>query len=524
MSYLQRASTISPRSLLLESGFWKANRAYVGAIAGGVLLMAALSPLTYQRGDSWVWLTVMIQLLVFWGAAVGARALADIEVDDAIARLVEIRVSTELGKIKGGLKDRILLDRVEADFLPHNPSHDKGVLRLFQHILHEARDRKFHPNEVVVQPFRENALGGLLRIQAVQKIALQLGILGTFAGLILAMRELADPGRNLLAASSLNLLFGALHVAFATSVAGLEVAIVLAGALLVVRRRQERFFQNMDSASAALISLARNSVIRDEFLVELEQTRSTLAQVGERVREQAKEVEVQTGTIRTGLDHLAGLRSDFDSFLEKIRQEQGIVLGEMKSVYEIISPRQVAEELRQSLEAANRQLATSFREDLHRSLSEIGQVNEALRLVKELGDQTSASREEQARSLDTSRATFEKGAVELMGTMGAVARLQSDLAARLDTSARAFHAESRPASPAAAPPALPQEAVRSLERVARGFESLSREIERNNFLLGEMVRAHFFYRSILRRPREWWDALRRLVTRRGEAPESAGLP
>jgi hypothetical protein len=184
----------------------------------------------------------------------------------------------------------------------------------------------------------------------------------------------------------------------------------------------------------------------------------------------------------------------------------------------------VAEELRQSLEAANRQLATSFREDLHRSLSEIGQVNEALRLVKELGDQTSASREEQARSLDTSRATFEKGAVELMGTMGTVARLQSDLAARLDTSARAFHAESRPASPPAAPPALPQEAARSLERVARGFESLSPEIERNNFLLGEMVRAHFFYRSMLRRPREWWDALRRLVTRRGEAPESAGLP
>ncbi|HKH43968.1 MAG TPA: MotA/TolQ/ExbB proton channel family protein [Thermoanaerobaculia bacterium] len=494
MNYLQRASTASPRTLLLEPGFWRANRAYVGAIGGGVLLMAVLGPLTYQEVDSWMWLTAMIQLLVFWGAAVGARALADIEVDDAIARLVDRRASTELGEIKGGHKDRVVLDRVESDFLPHNPSHDKGVVRLFQHILHEARDRKFHATEVVVQPFQESALGDLLRIQTVQKIALQLGILGTFAGLIVAMQRLKDK-HDLLAPDALKDLFGALHVSFSTSIAGLEVAIVLAVALLVVRRRQESFFQNMESASATLTSLARNSVIQDEFLVELEQTRTTLAQVGQRVREQTREVEVQTGTIRGGLERLASLRSDFDSFLERIRQEQGIVLGEMKSVYEIIAPRQVAEEFRQSLLEANRQLAESFQEDLRQSLAALHQVSTTLELVKDLGNQAKGVNESQMQSFEESRATFERAASEIAGTM---ARLPAELVTKLNESAHQ-----------AAPEAQFQGAARNLERIARSFESLSRNIGRNNSLLEEIVWPIRFYRSLWRRSWAWWESLRR---------------
>ena len=244
-----------------------------------------------------------------------------------------------------------------------------------------------------------------------------------------------------------------------------------------------------------------------------------LAQVGDRIREQTREVEVQTGAIRSGLNDLAGLRTDFDSFLEKIRQEQGVVVAEMKSVYELISPRRVADELRQSLEAANRQLATSFREDLRSSLSELGQVNTALQLVKELGEQEKASREEQRQSLQASRATFEKGLAELTG---ATERLQQDLMTRLDRKLPMTSPVSMPAPPPAA--ALPQEAVRSLERIARGFENLAREIERNNGLLGEVVSAHSFYRTVMRRPREWWAGLRRMLTRRGGVNESEGLP
>jgi len=487
---------------LLEAGFWRANRAYVGAIGGGVLLMVALAPLTYQELDYWMWLTALIQLLVFWGAAVGARALADIEVDDAIARLVSLRASTELGKIKGGLKDRVVLDRVESDFLPHNPSHDKGVVRLFQHILHEARDRKFHATELVVQPFQESALGELLRLQAVQKIALQLGVLGTFAGLNIAMQRLQDK-HDLLESGVLKDLFGALHVSFSTSIAGLEVAIVLAVAILVLRRRQESFFRNMESASAALTSLARNSVIHDEFLVELDQTRTTLVQVGERIREQTREVEVQTSTIRGGLDRLTGLRSDFDSFLEGIRKEQGIIFSEMKAVYEIIVFWQMAEEFRQSLFETNRQLSQGLREDIYNNLEVLNQVNTALELVKDVGDQAKRMSEDQAQSFEASRVTFEGAATELVKV---VARLPADLASRMKEIGHQAAPEIRPEGTAM---------LHKFERIACSLESVSREIGVNNSLLDEIAGPHLFYRSLRHRLGTWWGYLCKRLNRRG---------
>lgn len=513
MRDLQRLATAAPGSLLLDAAFWRSHRSYIAVVAGGVVFMTALAPLTYQGEDDWIWFPLLIQLLVIWGIAIGARALAHLHVDDAITRLVGERASTELGRLKGGLRDRILLDRVETDFLPHNPSHDKGVLRLFQHILEEARDRKFHDASTLVQPFRDDCLGDLLRIQTVQRIAMQFGILGTFAGLIRAMSKLTESGKNLLEPEALKALFQALHLSFSTSIAGLEVAIILAVILLVLRRRHEELFREVEGASAALIALARNSIIQDEFLAELGQTRAALTQVGDRVREQTREVEVQTEQIRLGLGHLLELRHDFDTFLERIREEQGVVLGEMKSVYQVISPRQTAEELRQSLGEANHLLLESFREELGQCLAEIGQVNETLRLAKELAAQAERSQNEREEALNARHSIFEKGADEMAQ---AIASLQIYLSAALD---RQGQSESRPTPSTPPPPAtltLPPEGMQSLERIVSTFESLSRRVERNNAALEDLNRTHLFYQSLLRKPQTWWKLLRKTLARRIE--------
>lgn len=512
MKDLQRLATAAPGSLVFDPAFWRSHRSYIAVVAGGVAFMTVLAPLTYQSGD-WIWFTVLIQLLVLWGMAIGARALAHLDVDDAIARLVGERASTELGRLKGGLQDRILLDRVETDFLPHNPSHDKGVLRVFRHILAEARDRKFQDATTLVQPFRDDCLGDLLRVQTAQRIAMHLGILGTFAGLIQAMGKLTELEKNLLEPEALKALFQALHISFSTSIAGLEVAIILAMTLLVLRRRHEELFREVEEASAALIALARNSIVQDEFLVELGQTRTALMQVGDRVREQAREVEVQTEQIRVGLGRLLELRHDFDTFLERIREEQGVVLSEMKSVYQVISPQQTAEELRQSLGEANRLLLKSFREELGQCLAEIGQVNETLRLAKELAAQAERSQSESEEVLNASRATLEKGAKEIVQ---AIASLQGQLSSTLNRQAQS---ESRPAPSTPPSPVtltLPPEGMQSLERIAKTFENLSRRMERNNSVLEELNRTHLFYQSLLRKPRTWWELLRKVLTRRIE--------
>lgn len=512
MSYLQRASTAAPSTLLRDPEFWQASRSLPLTVGAGVALIAALYPLTYSRlDDPTIGLTVLIHLLVFWGASTALRGLARIEVDDAIARQVEQRVTAELARIKGGLKDRVRLDRVAIDFLPYNPSHDKGMLRLFQHILEEARDRKFHPNAVVIQPFREEGLGVLLRVQTIQRLALQLGILGTFAGLILALSQLSADGRALLEPRVLQQLFDALYVSFSTSVAGLQVAIILGLVVLIVRRRQEAFFKNMESASAALIALARNSINPDDFLVEFEQVRTAVTQTGERVREQSRETEAQTETIRGGLSRLAEVQNEFGTLLGRIRQDQALVLEEMKTVYEVISPRQVAAELRESLSATNRELLQDFREDLTRSLSEIGKLNSSLLLVNSVGTTMKEQTEKQSQGLEESRAAFQRSISDLSQVLERATRLQADLLDRITTPAPAVASPGTVGAPAQKIP--DGQIERHLERVARQLDGLCAQLDRNHSAIRDLVSAHQFYRSLICKPRDWWESLQGLCAR-----------
>ncbi len=501
MSYFERIATSAPVSLLREPRFWLQNRSMVATVVGGLVFIAVSHRLTYSTGDPAAWLTVMIHLSVFWGIWFAVRALAKIEVEDAIARLVENRASRELGRIQGKVADRIFLDRLETDFLPHNPSSDKGMLRLFQHILAEARDRRFHPNSIVMQPFREESLGDLLRIQTVQRLALQLGILGTFAGLIIALAELSRSGRDLLEPKSLNLLFGALHLSFGTSVAGLQVAIILAVAMSVVRRRQESFFQDMESASAAMISLARNSINRDDFLVEFEQVRSVMAQLSDRVREQSREAEVQTETIRTGLGQLASLKLDFNGFLDRIREEQGLVLAEMKSVYELISPRRTAEELGETLTQALQRVSDRFQANLKQGVSEIDKVNTGLRLLSEAGEESRLRMERQTEDMERSRAALRGATSVLAESLEKTARIQAELVTatgRQPPPAGAVQGplgrSSREADEIRAP---------ALDVASRQIEVLCREMTRNNELLSQILALQASYMSLARKPLEW---------------------
>src|SRR5207247_2069293 len=137
-----------------------------------------------------------------------------------------------LSRIKAGQQSLIELDRLEEALLPLNKSNPPpAALRLFQHIFKEAKDRKFESSVNVMQPYREESLGDIFKLQNLQKIALWLGILGTFVGLLLAIQE---SGLSNLQAKSgddfvnvINKMFDGLLVAFSASLAGLEAAVII---------------------------------------------------------------------------------------------------------------------------------------------------------------------------------------------------------------------------------------------------------------------------------------------------------
>lgn len=65
------------------------------------------------------------------------------------------------------------------------------MIRLFQRICKEAKDRNFESSIYLVQPYREEFMEKVHEITNLQRIALRLGIFGTFLGLILAISQLA---------------------------------------------------------------------------------------------------------------------------------------------------------------------------------------------------------------------------------------------------------------------------------------------------------------------------------------------
>jgi hypothetical protein len=94
------------------------------------------------------------------------------------------------------------------------------------------------------------------------------------------------------------------------------------------------------------------------------------------------------------------------------------------------------------------------------------------------------------------------------------ARLQAELLSKL--SERHFASAREPTDAKPSPPttALPTDGVeRSLEKIAKQLETLSRELDRNNSMLGHLVSVHSFYRSILAKPREWRNSLLRIFSR-----------
>ncbi len=512
----QRAATLAPRRLLTTPGFWRTNRGLIGAAVFGIALISLLFDLTYPRAGGATYLVILIYLIAAWGLFLAFRAAARVEVDDAIARRVQEHTTTKLGQLKGGTLRRIELDRLEA-LIPHNPHWNQGMIQLFRLVIEEARDRKFHTPALLTQPLRDRNIGDLFHLQTLQRTALQLGILGTFIGLIRAILKLrgsADHGlvaENLgtfsglirailklrgsisggLVTENLDALFEDLHLSFSTSIAGLVVSVLLGLVLMALRQRLESFFGHMESALRSFITLARRSEITDEYLAEFSQIRDALGQVQDSIQGHAAEVRLQTLEIQSGLGALGKLRLRFNEFLEDIRGEQAHVLSEFKSVYELVSPRKTAEELEQSLTRSIERVSGSFDSRLKAGLAELQRYNESLETFRSVLGEMRRHAEQAIQESATSRETFEK-AYELAGSrMKEMVAVHGRLLDKLEKARELDNGS------------LDGRLEPHLSRAHRLLEDHRRALQATNALLEKLVDRPGFFHSALVRPWRW---------------------
>jgi biopolymer transport protein ExbB/TolQ len=353
----------NPIQLLKQQSFWIRHKSFFLIIGAYVTASWFLSSLIYNNSVEWICFDLSVQFFIIFGAVITAKSLASIEVETAIACEVESRGADYLGDIKSGQRTMVDLDKLEETMLPNNPSNPQpAMVRMFQHICKEAKDRRFESSISITQPYRDEMFEAIFKLQNIQKISLWLGILGSFIGLLNAITNI-DLGMDNVLASLPNILkqmFKGLAESFSASLIGLEVAVVLGLFLLMLRKRQESYVRQMESAAITMLSLARHAVNRDDFLTTFEQVSHTIKVVGERCNDVTQSVADQTKRIEDGIRTLSSSETHFKKFLDEIAKSQDDFITQMKSMYNKQAMIKLGDELRQSIIEAGQQMANTL--------------------------------------------------------------------------------------------------------------------------------------------------------------------
>jgi len=374
-----KIATTPPKCLLRHSDFWFSDWGFLLRVFISLLFVVVVFVATYPQSgrtlDKQVaWISNLFHVLTLWGTITSLKIIAKIKVEHAIADYVDEKASNELRKIKNGERDRIILDRVGSEILPNNEDEELGMMRIFKQILKEAKDRKFDSSTNLMESYREECIGDIFKLQSVQKIALQLGILGTFIGLIMALDKISLAS----AGQIIEQLSAALKISFGTSIAGLEVSIILWLFILLVRRKQEAYFKSMENATITMVSLARNAINNDEFIAEISQIKRYMEDLGNRIYDQSLKIQAQTTQLQTGMEKLANARTHFDEFLQEIAQAQIGFVDEIKAVYDIFSPTQISNELKIKLSTAVDSISDTFKTNLGQASGKLVELNSSL--------------------------------------------------------------------------------------------------------------------------------------------------
>lgn len=370
----RRVAGTDPRAWVLHPGFWWGHPTFVATLGLSALGVVLLAPFTYSGWASL--LSLLVQALAVWGVWIAARALAATDVDLALVAEMEARGSRYLSDLAAQGGGHVDLERLESTLVPNNPAVPApGPIRLFQQICKEARDRRFESAANLVQPYRDEASEELFRLQNLQKIALWLGILGTFLGLLVALRQSGggEAGSDAALTAMVEQMYGGLFVSFTASVAGLEVAIILGFVMLLLRKRQELCFTQLEGAAVTLLSAARHAINHDELIVEFSQVSTSVRDLAGHVYEQTRaladrldavdaRMREQNDRIDAGMERLAGARGEFERFLRDVGDAEHRFLADLGELFQAASFRDLAKVLREGARDVGAQLTGQLEE------------------------------------------------------------------------------------------------------------------------------------------------------------------
>lgn len=341
----------------------------VFSVAFVLLLKDLTFPARYQNDGSLLAVVThfgsfLIFALLAFGWVRALRTLSLLRIDHALARCVD-HACTDFRSVVGGERIRMDEAKVQVAVPIANPHRPPPTGRMLEHIFLEAKDRRFESSILVVEPFKEVWEHQLFSVQQAARYALSLGILGTFVGLIQGVELLHDRLSYLMQEQSagaldfsalsehfftlVNPLFDGLKISFGTSVAGLQVSVLLGAMAMILRLRAARHCEMMEQVAVGFLSLMRNAHNEDVYLASLEKVTETLSgleseltrhkiDIQKAVKGATQATDRQNQTLEHMVNRLEGAKHAMTEFLEQTaalqkKLQEGVVDG-LQSVHD----------------------------------------------------------------------------------------------------------------------------------------------------------------------------------------------
>jgi hypothetical protein len=389
----KRFAESEPKNIALSISFWLRQGKFILMLLVSIGAISVISLFIYQKPEELLFslfFSFVIYFLFIIGIYIASKSMVELEIEHAIAIDVEKNATDILTRLKSGQMKMIDLDKVEADVIPDNISKpEPAMIRMFYTICREAKDRKFESVTNTIQHPCEEALKNIFQLQQISKIALRLGILGTFIGLVLAIFHLGVLINNEINPLSLfPQLFNDLHISFSTSIAGLEVALAINIFLMILQNKHEHYFRDMNTAASTMLSLVRRSINKDDFLVEFEQVTNSMRSMGKELDNLTfvlskdlvsveKRIEDQTSEIGNGMTALSKSKAQLDDFLKTLSSSQQAFIKDIQSIYDIISLKDINKELEEKITLISINVSKGFEGIVENVSSLLNNLNNA---------------------------------------------------------------------------------------------------------------------------------------------------
>ena len=330
---------------------------------------------------------LLIQCLVLGIATMAlvraVRYSARVSIERDFSATVGLACDDEISAaIKGKQREPIGLAEVPKAW-PSAPEPNLVSMRLCSAIHADAYDRQFGSKEVMLQYYRDESNDAVDAIGDSRRIALHLGILGTFFGLVFAMPSLVGITDGKINVATFGGLFSSLEVSFSTSIVGLAAAIFISGLVSYALQQQRRFFAVLESTVSSLSIVVRNAHNLNELAPTLAQLQDRLTTVSRAVIAQNERLAMQTDLIEKGLESLAASKGDLDSFLEGVDRLASHIVGTVDDVTNKIDEAAYLDRIDGVVSATLESIGTSLGESVAAAYAPLDSAGQAVQTSRD---------------------------------------------------------------------------------------------------------------------------------------------